>query len=51
MTVKYPLDTKHEIRRLVMHNNHNNGRNFRINEELMKIYEANIQLQCKLDAI
>ena len=44
MTVKYPLDSKHEERRKIMHNNHNNGRNFKINEELMKIYEANILL-------
>ena len=49
--IKYPLDTKHELRRLVCHNNHNSGRNFRINEEMMKIYEANIHLQCKLDEI
>lgn len=49
--VKYPLDSKREVRRLVVHNNHANGRNFRINEELMKIYEQNIILQCKLDEI
>ena len=49
--IKHPVDPKHELRRIVCHNNHNTGRNFRINEEMMKIYEANIQLQCKLDEI
>lgn len=49
--IKYPVEPKHELRRIVCHNNHNTGRNFRINEEMMKIYEANIQLQCKLDEI
>lgn len=49
--IKFPIDQKHELRRIVCHNNHNNGRNFKINEEMMKIYEANIHLQCKLDDI
>ena len=49
--IKYPLDTKRELRRLVCHNNHHNGRAFKINEEMMKIYEANINLQVKLDDI
>ena len=51
VVVKYPLNKKNEMMRFNCFKNHDNGRNFHINEQMMKIYEENINLQCKLDKI
>lgn len=50
-TLKYPLDPKATITRNSALKYHESGRTFRTNEENLRIYMRNLQLQQKLDII
>ena len=49
--LRFPLEEKRETLRNTSMRNHNNCRNFHINENLTSIYNENLRIQSKLDHI
>ena len=49
--IRFNVDEKNEIRKMIMLKNHLKNRNFNLQERMMTVYTGNLKLQNKLDSI